>query len=321
MLKVAMIGKWHVHAEGYANDFNTQPDSKVVCVWADDRARGSAWAEKLQVPFYENLDVMFAKENFDAVCVCTATSQHKEVYLKAAQAHKHIFTEKVMCLSVDDCDEAIKAIQENKVVFTISFPHRSLGCNLFIKRTIEEGALGDITLMRVRICHDGALKGWLPEYWFDPKTTGGGAMMDLGAHPMYLSAWMLGKPKSVTSSFKYLTGKKVDDDALCVIEFENGARALVETSLIAPYNPQIMEIYGTKGVILCHDGKLRMRTTETGDWIEPQIPQSLPSPLRQFTDSVLYGKPVLYGCNEARQLTLMMQRAYLAEASGKNEQM
>ena len=110
----------------------------------------------------------------------------------------------------------------------------------------------------------------------------------------------------------------MDDDALSVIEFENGARALVETSLIAPYNPQIMEIYGTKGIILCHDGKLRMRTEKTKDWVEPQLPENMPSPLRQFTDSVLYGKPVLYGLKEARELTLMMQCAYQAEASGEN---
>ena len=286
MLKVAMIGKWHVHAEGYAKQFNSQPDSCVACVWDDDLKRGSEWAAKLNVPFYEDIDEMFQKSDFDAVCVCTATSLHKEIYLKAAKWRKHIFTEKVMCLNTDDCDEAIKAINASGVTFTISFPHRGFAHNLFIKKMIDEGELGTITLVRARNCHDGALKGWLPGYWYDPETTGGGAMMDLGAHPMYLASWLLGKPVSVTSSFQHVTGRPVDDDALCVLEFENDARALVETSLVAPYNPQIMEVYGTKGSILCTDGKLTMQTAQTDGRITPVLGEELPSPLRQFTDSV-----------------------------------
>ena len=313
MLKVAMIGKWHVHAEGYAREFNNQPDSRVACVWDDDPKRGADWAAQLGVPFYEDLDDMFQQADFDAVCVCTATSMHKEIYIKAASAGKHIFSEKVMCLNTDDCDEAIRAIKDSGVTFTISFPHRGFAHNLFIKKTVEEGTLGDITLLRCRNCHDGALRGWLPEYWYDPETTGGGAMMDLGAHPMYLAAWLLGKPINVTSSFRRVTGRKVDDDALCVLGFANGARALVETSLVAPYNPQIMEVYGTKGSILCVDGKLTMQTAETNGRIAPELGEALPSPLRQFTDSVLYGKPVLYGLDEARTLTEMMQNAYKAD--------
>ena len=108
----------------------------------------------------------------------------------------------------------------------------------------------------------------------------------------------------------------MDDDALCVLEFENGARALVETSLVAPYNPQIMEVYGTKGSILCADGMLTMQTAQTDGRNTPVLGEELPSPLRQFTDSVLYGKPILYGLDEARTLTEMMQNAYKAYDTG-----
>ena len=128
---------------------------------------------------------------------------------------------------------------------------------------------------------------------------------------------MLGQPVSVVSSFRNVTGKAVEDDALCVLEFACGACALVETSLVAPYNPQIMEVYGTKGSILCVDGSLTMQTAETDGRIAPAMPVPLPSPIRQFTDSVLYQKPVLYGLEEARTLSRMMQNAYNAYRSGQ----
>ena len=143
-----------------------------------------------------------------------------------------------------------RAVEENGVVFTISFPQRCEGRNLFIKNAIDSGMLGEITLLRVRNCHDGALRGWLPDYWYDPETTGGGAMMDLGAHPMYLARWMLGAPKRIQSMFNDRTRHPVEDNSVSTIEFANKAIAISETSLVSPMTPQIFEVYGTKGVIL-----------------------------------------------------------------------
>ncbi|MBO7385112.1 MAG: Gfo/Idh/MocA family oxidoreductase [Clostridia bacterium] len=317
MLKIAMAGKWHVHAEGYANDFNREPDAQVVCVWDDDEACGREWAGRLQVPFYASYAEMLKDSGCDAVCICSPTNMHRQIMIQAARAKKHIFTEKVMCLNVKDCDEAIREINENGVVFTISFPHRCFPQNLFIKHAIESGLIGKVTLFRVRNCHNGALAGWLPDYWYDPETTGGGAMMDLGAHPMYLSSWLLGEPASVQSCFRNLTGRQVEDDAVSVIRFKSDAVAVAETSLVAPYTPQTCEVYGTKGAILAQDGKVRVKTdslqaSEDGGWITPALPKALPTPIRQFIDSALYGKPVLFGTKEARALTVLMENAYAA---------
>ena len=56
MLKVAMISKWHVHAEGYARSFNKEADACVTCVWDENPDRGREWAKQLEVPFVENYD-------------------------------------------------------------------------------------------------------------------------------------------------------------------------------------------------------------------------------------------------------------------------
>ena len=319
MLKIAMAGKWHVHAEGYAKDFEKEPDAKVICVWDDDETRGRAWAESLNVPFFASYKEMLDESGCDAVCICSATNLHKELMIQAARAKKHIFTEKVMCLKTKDCDEVMREIELNGVVFTISFPHRCFPQILFIKQAIELGLIGSVPLFRVRNCHNGALAGWLPDYWYDPETTGGGAMMDLGAHPMYLSAWLLGDPKSIQSCFRSVTGRKVEDDAVSTIRFENGAVAIAETSLISPYTPHICEVYGTKGAILAQDGQVRVKTdalqaAEDGGWIRPALPKALPSPLRQFIDSALYGKPILFGTQEARALTVLMENAYISHS-------
>lgn len=157
MLKVAMISKWHVHAEGYARSFNKEADACVTCVWDENPDRGREWAKQLEVPFVENYDDVLARTDVDAVAICSPTNMHADLMIRAARAHKHIFTEKVMCLTTEECRRVAKTIEENGVVFTISFPHRCFPENLFIKQAIDEGMLGDITLFRVRNCHNGAL--------------------------------------------------------------------------------------------------------------------------------------------------------------------
>ena len=147
-------------------------------------------------------------------------------------------------------------------------------------------------------------------------------MMDLGAHPMYLSRWFMGKPVSIQSRFTTHTGRTVDDDAVSIIGFESGAMAISETSLVSPFTPRICEIYGTRGVILCEDGRVRVKTSllqadGNDGWITPRLPKELPSPLRQFIDSVLYGKPVRFGTQEGIELTELMENAYKAQREGR----
>lgn len=317
MLRFAMISKWHVHADGYAKFIQKQPDAEITCVWDEDAARGQAWADQLGVDFEACYDTLLKRDDVDAILVCTPTNMHREVMVKAANAGKHIFTEKVLALTTADADAIIEAIEKNGVKFSICFPHRCQSRNLFVKQAIEDGLVGDVTVLRIRNCHNGSLAGWLPDYWYDPETTGGGAMMDLGAHGMYLANWLLGEPVRIQSIFNNYTDVPVDDNAICTIEFANKAIAITETSLVSPMTPVMLEVYGTKGVILCQNDDVKIQTNDTaklvdGGWVKPKMPAALPHPIRQFIDGVVDGKEIIFGTKEARVLTQLMENAYIA---------
>ena len=315
MLRVAMISKWHVHAAGYAKKLAAMDDVKLTCVWDDDAERGKAWAAELGVDFEGDLDALLKREDVDAVAVCSQTSMHKDIMIKAADAGKHIFTEKVLALHVADCDEIAEAVKRSGVKFCISFPQRCWGRNKYIKTMIDSGALGKVTVLRVRNAHDGSVANWLPEYWYDPETTGGGAMMDLGAHPMYLSSWMMGRPKRIQSMFNNITERPVEDNAVCTIEFENGAIVISETSLVAPMNPNMFEVYGTKGVIICQGQETKVQLAG-GEPFTPELPENDTEPLRQWVEGILYGKEIPFDLKAARDLTELMENAYIADSTG-----
>ncbi|MDO4388470.1 MAG: Gfo/Idh/MocA family oxidoreductase [Eubacteriales bacterium] len=318
MLRFAMISKWHVHAPGYAKFVQQQKDACITCVWDEDAARGKAWAEELGVDFEADYDALLRREDVDAILVCTPTNAHHDVMIKAANAGKHIFTEKVLALTTKEADEIIAAIEKNGVKFSICYPHRCMPRNLVLKQLVDDGLLGDITVMRVRNCHNGALAGWLPDYWYDPETTGGGAMMDLGAHGMYLAHWLLGNPVRIQSMFNNLMPVPVDDNAVCTTEFENKAIAIAETSLVSPMCPTRLELYGTKGVAMYENDEVKFQNEFTskyveGGWVTPKLPKELPHPIRQFIDGVLYGKEIAFDTAEARVLTQLMEMAYISD--------
>ena len=314
MLRIAMLSKWHVHAGGYAKMAMDYPDSTVTCVWDEDPRRGQAWADELGVDFVPCLDELLAREDVDAVVCDAPTSKHTEIMIKAANAGKHIFTEKVATLTAPEAQELKKAILANNVIFTISFPQRAQAKFLFAKKLVDDGVLGDVTMFRVRNGHAGATRNWLPNYWYDPETTGGGAMMDLGCHPMYLARWIFGEAESISSTFSYYTHHMVEDSAVCSILFKNNTIGVVESSLASICSPYILEIYGTEATYYVNEQGAMLSTKEADDELVPiEFPEdikNLKAPLYQFIDSCVHGTPVLYDIDEAIGLTELMDAAY-----------
>ena len=313
MLNVAMLSKWHVHAAGYARELMAMDDVNVTCIWDEDAERGAAWAKELGVAFEADLDELLRRPDVDAVAVNCPTAMHPEVIIKAARAGKHIFTEKVLALTVRECDEIAKAINEAGVKFCISFPQRCWGRNKYIKHMVESGALGQVTVMRARDAHDGSLRNWLPDYWYDRDMTGGGAMMDLGAHPMYLLCALLGMPTNVQSTFTHVTGKTVEDNAVSLLAFPGGAIGVSETGFVSRSYPFTIELGGEEGSLLMRDQKVTYCCPETNnEWREPEtLPEAKPSPLAQWA---LAEKPEDisedFGIDAAVRLTKVMEMAY-----------
>lgn len=325
MLRVGMLSGWHVHARGYAQELGTIPNVKITAVWDEEPTRGKKWAAELGVPFERELDTFLERDDIDAVVCNAPTNLHAEVMVAAAKAGKHIFTEKVMALTVRECNRIARAVRKAGVKFTISMPMRTSPNNQFAKKVADEKLLGEVMLLRVRVAHNGASAGWLPAHFYDPVACGGGAMMDLGAHPMYIARWILGKPARISSTFNAYTKHKVEDNSVSVIEFESKAIAIVETSFISARSPYALELYGTEGSLVIGGPDNIVKVTSEkieslvpAGWVTPtHLPKALPSPLRQWVSSILDGTEVLYGLEEGTQLTELMEAAYISHRTGR----
>ncbi|NLE13114.1 MAG: Gfo/Idh/MocA family oxidoreductase [Clostridiales bacterium] len=323
MLKVAMLSKWHVHAAGYAGQLKNSGKVEITAVWDDDEARGKPWADELGAVYYKDLNKLLAEADCDAVVCDAPTTAHKDVIIAAAKAGKHIFTEKALAPTLDECEEIKAAIEKAGVTFVISYPMRGLPVIQLAKKFIAEGVFGTVSMVRIRNGHSGVSNNWLPAYWYEEKDTGGGAMMDLGCHPMYTLAYLCGKPKRVTGLFTAPLGSKIDENAVSTIEFENGAIGVAETSFDSYNTRESIEIYGTDATLLSVGGDVKFVSRETEKYVRgfitPTLPNPKPSPLIQFVDACIAGtgSPEGLGIDDALALTELLENSYISDKKNK----
>lgn len=324
MLKVAMLSKWHVHAEGYARDLLATGKVQITCIWDEKPERGAEWAQRLGVDFEADIDKLLAREDVDAVCCDAPTTMHTEILIKAAEAGKHIFTEKTLACTVEECKAIAKAVEENGVKFVISMPHKAWPVIKFAKEHIANGDFGTVTNVRIRNAHDGVSGKWLPEYWFVKEDCAGGAMMDLGCHPMYLLSYLCGVPKKITGIANSVMGTPVDENAVSVIEFENGIIGVSETSFLAWSSPYTIEVHGTDGILLWQGKEAKYKTKETAKVMNgfisvDRLPEADVNPINAFVNACVDGEciPEEYGVKSAIDLARLLEATYKAYETGK----
>ena len=142
-------------------------------------------------------------------------------------------------MTAKDAQDIQKAIESNSVVFTIAYIRCTTGPFMFAKTVKDSGILGDITMVRVRNGHNQGLNGVLPDYWFDPAQTGGGAMTDLGCHQMYLLDWMFGTPSTVNAMYSYYTSHVVEDSGVATALYNDGKTLAIMDSSFTTYYSRI----------------------------------------------------------------------------------
>ncbi|MDF2540783.1 MAG: hypothetical protein K0S47_501 [Herbinix sp.] len=319
-MNIAIISYWHVHTEGYTREIIENSSSNVTAIWDEDIDRGMKYAEKFGVKFYQNYDELLADETIEGVAINSPTSLHKELILKAIHAGKKVFSEKVLALTNADCLEIKEALAKQGTDLTLSLVKKCDREFLFTKKFIESGALGQITYARMRNVHNGSTGNWLPAHFYNEEQCGGGAMIDLGAHPMYLLNWFLGEPKTAQSVFTDITNRGVEDNAVTILEFENGAIGVSETGFVSVYNPMTLEISGTEGCLLVRNGVSYASKQTEGKWVTVEdLPSALPSPVVQWANGEFNNDGVTFGIDDAIMLTRMMEAAYKSHRSGKKE--
>ncbi len=240
-----MIAQFHAQAiEAIAG-------AKVVGCFDMAAERAQAFAEKNGCLAYSVLEEMLANQEIDIITICTPSGAHRDPAVAAARAGKHVLVEKPLEITLERCDEIINACEENNVQLGAILPSRFSGANLELKKAIEAGRFGTLTLA------DMYVKWWRTQAYYDSggwrgtwKLDGGGAYMNQAIHNVDLLYWFMGDIAQVCGMTDTLAHERieVEDTGAAVVRFKNGAIGTLEATTSAyPGLLKKVEIHGTEG--------------------------------------------------------------------------
>ncbi len=332
-VRAAMLSFAHVHAGDYARQAGQNPRIELVAAWDEDPARGKVEADTLGLPFSTSLDDVLGNGSVDAVILNAPTSLHYEILMQSISAGKHIFTEKALTLTTREADDVVAAVHGSDIRFMISLPRRTTAESQFARQIVDDGIIGDLTAIRGRIGHSGALDSWFgPGNWFrDARLAGGGALFDLGCHMVDVVRWFGGTPRAVISRVLNTSGVyEIDDNSVAIVEFANKALGTIDVSWIQRAGPNAFELYGTRGALTIGAGpsptgvqlwsdRLTIAGMERaqGAFTPRVLPKPLPMPMVQWVDAIEDGTPMSITVDDGRNLTELLEAIYRSQADGR----
>lgn len=257
-LRIGLIGTGFMgrtHSNGYNRVANFFPDLaytpilKAVC--SRNKEKVQAFADQWG---YESVEtdwkILIARDDIDAIDICTPNDTHAEIALAAAAAGKMILCEKPLSRNLAEGEKMVEAIERAGVYTTVWYNYRRLPAVSLAKQIIDSGKLGKIYHYRANFLQDWTISADLPQggegLWrMDLEAAGSGVTGDLLAHCIDTAMWLNGAiidVSAVTETFvkermHQLTGKVqpvgIDDACIFHCHFENGSLGLFESTRYA----------------------------------------------------------------------------------------
>jgi predicted dehydrogenase len=218
---------------------------KIQAVGARELSKANEFAEKFGIPNrHEGYEALVTDPEVDIVYVSTLHPFHAEHALLAISAGKHVLVEKPFAINTEQAMRVRDAADAAGVFVMEAMWTRFLPMMTEVFKIINSGQIGTV---RMSVA-DHSL--YLPEH-LTPRLwrpeSGGGALLDLGIYPISLFARLFGKEKQVTAR-GVLTSDGVDLTTTAIFEYQDGAQALMTTSMETSGSVNA-SIIGTKGRI------------------------------------------------------------------------
>ena len=274
-LKVGVVGTGGI-SKRHMDAYLRHPDQvrlTAVCDIVQPLAEEYAAQTGVEAVFTDYGE-MLAKADIDAVDICTGHRHHAAQAIAAAEAGKHVLTEKAMAHTLEGCRGMIDAADKAGVTLMVAQHLRYSPEARAVKRCIDEGRLGVVQAARTHVIMQGPQKSWMND-----GAEGGGVLLLNSVHHLDLLRYYVGNVKRVSAVMRSVQPQMVngaEDLAAATLEFESGAIGDVFASWTT-----YMARDGTSYTVIGSDGTIQSTP--------PQIGADTDTPVRHF-GTILFGE-------------------------------
>ena len=340
-VKVGLIGSQFastIHAES----LKRLADAEIIAAASPTEEHVSSFAQQYSIPnHFTDYKKMLEMDEIDMVVLGLPNDLHAQATVDAANAGKHVVCEKPMCMNLREADLMIETCKNQNVKLMYAEELCFAPKYVRLKQLVDEGALGDIYMVKQSEKHDGPHSSW---FW-DVQRAGGGVALDMGCHAFEFFRWILGKPEvesvyAEMGTYVHKDKTKGDDNSLLIVKFAGGATCLAEESWAKKGGmDDRAEVYGSEGVayanllmgnsILTYSDKGYGYAVEKADstrgWsftiYEEVWNYGFPQEMEHFVDCVKNDKQPLETGEDAKAVLEMIFAAYESARTGSKVMM
>ena len=248
-----MIANFHAKA------IQAMQGGKLGAIYARNPQKAKALGEQYYCESYSDLDEFLADDSINIVTIATPSGAHLEPTLAAAKANNHIICEKPLEVTPSRIQQMIHVAKEEGVILSGIFNRRFNPAVVALKQAVDQGRFGTLSLC------DAQIKWYRDQAYYDSATwrgtmalDGGGALMNQSIHTIDLLLYLAGNVKRLSASMALLTHEniEVEDTAVAILEFENGARGTIQGSTScwsSTGHPAEVQICGSEGSVFLQD--------------------------------------------------------------------
>ncbi len=336
-VQIGLVGSRFISSI-HAESLRRVPDAEILAVASPTPQHVQSFAQEHRIEhWFTDYRKMLELDELDLVVLGLPNHLHCEATEAAAAAGKHVVVEKPMAPSLAECDRMIDACARANVKLMYAEELCFAPKYVRLKQLADEGALGDVFLVKQSEKHDGPHAPW---FW-DVDQSGGGVMLDMGCHGIEFARWMLGKP-AITSVYcdlkrnMHADKTRGDDTSLLIVDFEGGATAYIEESWAKLGGmDDRAELHGTGGVAyadLIHGNAIEAysksgygyaveKAGDTKGWTFPVFEElwnyGFPQEFEHFVDCVLHDKQPSEMGADGRIVMEALFAAYASAGEGR----
>ncbi len=255
MTKIAIIGcgkqaPKHINGlrKAYPNIEIIVADRNEQAAKALGEAQGVEWSNEPQ-------DVL-VDPTIDAIDICTPTSTHTRLILKALENGKDFFCEKPLCRTLEEAEQILSKMNETGRIGMVGYIYRFAPVFEAAYKAFEEKALGDIASAQFRIGGRGS-----HQLWKHLREKDGGAINEMLVHMLDLAVWYFGDVQNAEVLIndlrrprRSIQGSEHDVDAedyvLVRCKMADGTDVLLQADMVTPAFTQHVEIQGDNGTFM-----------------------------------------------------------------------
>ena len=220
-------------------------NARIHAVASRSESKAADFAKQYQVPHHYGSYVEILKcPDLDIVYIATPHNSHCENTIMCLEHQLAVLCEKPLAINAAEVGRMISLAKFQKTYLMEALWTRFLPSTRKMLELIESGVIGDLVSLRADFGFNAP---------FDPKGRlfnhhlGGGALLDVGIYPVFLSLLLFGRPQEL-KALATIGKTNVDENCNIVLKYENNRIATLYTSIVAKTSTEAV-VYGTKGAI------------------------------------------------------------------------